>query len=102
MIDLNQISEKQKLEIKVGLLQYEYIQKHYLYKDDSEDFKEVFIKFYLSSQAIMRRDENKNPFFDNLFKCKKDQDLVELVQILKEKLQNGMYEFHLLLSYYIL
>ena len=43
-----------------------------------EDFRDVFTKFYLSSQGDMWKDENRIPFFDKLHCCERNQDFVGL------------------------
>lgn len=92
MIDLNLITERQLMEMEVGLLQYEYIRSHFDL-GDNEDFREVFTNFYLSSQGKMRQEDNRNPFFEKLFNTEPNQNLIELVQYLYDHLALSMYEF---------
>ena len=93
MINLANVSEKQKMEMQIGLLQYDYIQTRFTFGVDDEDFRDVFTNFYLSSQGRMRLPENRNPFFEKMFDCDSNQDLIQLVKYLYEHLAVDMYEF---------
>ncbi len=79
MINLANISDRQLMEMKMGLLQYDYIQKKFIQHIDDEDFRDVFTNFYLSSQGRMRLPENRNPFFETMFNCDSNMDLIDLV-----------------------
>ena len=93
MINLNEISDRQIMEMKIGLLQYDYIQTKFSRHMDNEDFRDVFTNFYLSSQGRMRLPENRKPFFEIMFNCDSNIDLIELVNYLYEVLPIDMYEF---------
>ena len=104
-IKIDNISDRQKMEIKVGLLQYKYIQDRYndLTKNGKkadEDFIDVYTNFYLKSQGIMKLPENRRRYFKLLFNRTelKSMDFKELLNNLKvcqkrkdKKLE--MYEF---------
>lgn len=90
-INFTNVTEKQLMNLQLGLIQYEYIRSHY--QIDDEDFRDVFTSFYLSSQARMRNSENRNPFFELLRETKADSSLIDIVNNLNEKLPLGMYEF---------
>ena len=93
MINLGNVSKKQKMEMQIGLLQYDYIQTRFTSGVDDEDFRDVFTNFYLSSQGRMRLPENRNPFFEKMFDCDSNQDLIQLVEYLYDHLAVDMYEF---------
>ena len=90
-INLNEITEKQLKTLADGVSAYTTIQSNV----DADDpaFRSVFTKFYLSAQGKMRRAENQEPFFAKMRCCKKDKDLVELVEELYRELPIGKYEF---------
>lgn len=90
-ICLAKATEKHLMSLNIGLLQYSYIQNHYVKND--EDFRDVFTDFYLTSQARMRNDENRVPFFELLSKTKPSDSLIDIVEELYKILPIGMYEF---------
>lgn len=90
-IDLRAITDRQVLSIRNAINMYTYIQTHR--ERDDEDFRDVFTEFYLSSQGVMRKEENQIPFFRKLRECDPSQDLVELVEELYEELPVHKYEF---------
>jgi hypothetical protein len=90
-IDISKITERQILTIKNSINYYSYIQKHY--QDDDEDFRDIFTEFYLSSQGVMRNEENRLPFFEKMHNCAANKDLIDLVKELFDELPVNKYEF---------
>lgn len=91
---LNNATDKQKMRMRIGLLQYAYIMSHFNPMD--EDFRDVFNDFYLSSKPRMRRPGNRIPFFETMQEVRQANnifDISDLVDILKERLELGTYEF---------
>ena len=77
----------------MGLLQYDYIQAKFFSGIDNDDFRDVFTNYYCIPQFGMRRSENRNHFFEKLFNCSKNQDLVDLVNYLQTNCPAGSYTF---------
>ena len=93
MIDVNKITERQILTIQNGINMYTYIQNHW--KDNDDDFRDVFTDYYLRSQPVMRREENRKIFFGKLKDDLKDKCLIKLVEELYKELpiHPPKYEF---------
>ena len=90
-IVLAKITDKQKLTIKNGINIYLYLKDHYDPMDD--DFRDVFTDFYLSTQGVMYKPENRDPYFKEMRSCKSNANLIKLVVRLYNNLAVGKYEF---------
>ena len=93
MIKTKNATKKQIMEMESDLLFYQYIQNEYSEGHNNKDFQDVFTNYYLKTQGIIRLPENRIPFFNVLFRCKKDDDLIELVKLLNNEMATDMYEF---------
>ena len=91
LIDINKVTEKQKLLIRNGLNTYIFIMKNKNKIDD--DYKEVFGDFYFSSQPAMKRSENIDKYFEIMKNCDGKENVAELVIRLKHELPINKYEF---------
>lgn len=94
MIDVYQITPRQKLIIEKGLCDYRYIMENWKLNDS--DFQAVYYDFYLSARwAVMSKEGNKKPYFELLQRIEPTDSLIDLVEELKEKMENHSYEFSL-------
>ena len=90
-IDLNAITPKQKLVISKGLCDYQYIMNNW--EQDDADFRDVYYEFYLKARwAVMKKDGNRLPYFDKLQQISQDDNLMDILEELKEKMESGSYE----------
>lgn len=80
-INLQKITERQKLIISKGLLDYLYIKKYW--KTYSEDFQKVYFDFYLKGAAISNK---KDIYFEIFKKINKDVSMEQLLNILLKKM----------------
>ena len=86
---LTSITEKQKLIIAKGLLDYQFIMNNW--KTNSPDFQDVYYDFYLKARwAKMANKANKASYFD-LMRTTKSGFLIDIVKALKKEI--GSYEF---------
>ena len=93
-IDVNQITEKQKLTIEKGLCDYRYIMKNQNRND--ADFQSVYYDFYLKARwAVMKKKGNYEPYFEELFCSLPEDELVNTLVRLKDKMESHSYEFSL-------
>lgn len=93
-IDLNTITPRQKLVIEKGLCDYQYIMKNWQVND--LDFQEVFYDFYLKSRRfVMTKNGNKEPYFKKLQSISPEDSLLDILDDLKDKMENSSYEFSL-------
>lgn len=94
-IEVDNITEYQKLIIVKGLYDYQYIMNNWENVSD-DDFYKVYYNFYLSARGgIMRRDGNKVPYYKKLREILQNEDFVELLNQLKDEMQSNSYEFSL-------
>ena len=94
-IEVDNITEYQKLIIVKGLYDYQYIMNNWENVSD-DDFYKVYYNFYLSARGgIMRRDGNKVPYYKKLREISQNEDFVELLNQLKDEMQSNSYEFSL-------
>ena len=94
-IEIDNITEYQKLIIVKGLYDYQYIMNNWENVSD-DDFYKVYYNFYLSARGgIMRRDGNKVPYYKKLREISQNEDFVELLNQLKDEMQSNSYEFSL-------
>lgn len=93
-IDLEKITPRQKLTIAKGLCEYEYIMNNW--QNNDLDFREVYYAFYLKARwAVMRKPDNSIPYFEKLQTISPDDDLLGILDWLKEKMEKHSYEFSL-------
>lgn len=57
MIEIGKITERQKLIIRKGLLDYKYIMDNW--KKNDEDFQKVYYEFYLKARFSVLNDRKK-------------------------------------------
>lgn len=94
MIDIKLITDKQKLTIEKGLCDYKYIMNHRT-KNDS-DFQEIYYNFYLKARwAVMNARGNKTPYFNKLQAINPNDDLLTILDDLKNSMSEHGYEFSL-------
>ena len=94
-IEVERITEYQKLTIIKGLYDYQYIMNNWK-NHKNADFIQVYYSFYLSARGgIMRKETNQKPYFDKLRECSPNDDLIKIICDLKEKMENGSFEFSL-------
>lgn len=77
MIEITRITNKQKLIISKGLLDYEYIMNHWM--DNDSDFKDVYYEFYLKARAPLRAPTNRIPYFEKLQSISPNDDLIDII-----------------------
>lgn len=91
-IILKNISEKQKLIIAKGLLDYQFIMLNW--KMNTKDFQDVYYEFYLKARwAIMKNPQNSNAYFDILQATDQNAKLMDVIKALKISLTKESYEF---------
>ena len=91
---LEKISEKQKLIIAKGLLDYQFIMDNW--KMNTKDFQDVYYEFYLKARwAMMKNPQNSSAYFEILQSTKSDAKLIDIINELKPKLTKETYEFSL-------
>lgn len=97
LLDLSLITNRQKLTIAKGLLDYQYIMNYW--KTDcvnadttiQDDFRSVYYGFYLKARWVkMSNEEYQNEYFQ-LLHSSPQHDLMTIIDILKNK--SGDYEF---------
>lgn len=94
MININNISSRQKLTIAKGLLDYQYIMQNW--RSNSADFQEVFYEFYLKARwAVMGNPDNKRPYFAKLQAVSPNTPLMDVIRDLKEEMAQKSLEFSL-------
>lgn len=94
-IEVNKITEYQKLKIVKGLYDYQYIMNNWQNVNDN-DFYIVYYDFYLSARGgIMRKVGNKNVYFDKLRNISPNEDLIKIIKDLQGEMQSKSYEFSL-------
>ena len=94
MIELDKITEKQKLTIAKGLCDYKYIMDYW--KNDDKDFRDVYYDFYLKARwAVMNKFNNKDPYFKKLQSISPTDDLMSIIDDLKDKMEEHSYELSL-------
>ena len=94
-IEVDNITEYQKLIIVKGLYDYQYIMNNWENVSD-DDFYKVYYNFYLSARGgIMRRDGNKVPYYKKLREISPNEDFIEVLNQLKDEMQSNSYEFSL-------
>lgn len=93
-IILKDISERQKLIIAKGLLDYQFIMLNW--KTNTKDFQDVYYEFYLKARwAMMKNPQNSKAYFDMLQSTDKKTNLMYVINELKSKLTKESYEFSL-------
>lgn len=93
-IDIDKITERQKLIIAKGLCDYQYIMDNWQ-KNDA-DFQAVYYEFYLKARwAVMNRTSNSQPYFKKLQSISPDADLMVILEELKSEMEKGSYELSL-------
>lgn len=94
MIDVNNITERQKLTIRKGLLDYQYIMQNW--STNSIDFQTVFYEFYLKARwSVMSKPENSIPYFERLQKIDANSNLIDIILSLQGEMAKKSYEFSL-------
>lgn len=94
MINISNITDKQKLIIEKGLCDYNYIMTHCHLRNI--DFESVFYEFYLKARwAVMNKPENKNPYFNELYSISINIPFMTILEDLKESMGAHSYEFSL-------
>ena len=93
-IDVNSITDRQKLTIEKGLCDYCYIMANW--KKNDSDFREVYYDFYLKARwAVMSNPKNQIPYFEQLQKLSATSTLLDVLKALKDSMEKGSYEFSL-------
>lgn len=93
-IDIDKITDRQKLIIAKGLCDYQYIMDNWQ-KNDA-DFQAVYYEFYLKARwAVMNKTSNSQPYFDKLQSISPDTDLMVILEELKSEMEKGSYELSL-------
>lgn len=110
-IELEKITDKQKLIIRTGIYPYVYILKHH--RDDDDDFRSVYYDFYLKSRSAVfskykyikanedsekkERTKIENPnwnyYFDLLYQSKGTESIETIVKELHDNLTSKSFEF---------
>ena len=91
-IKINNITPIQKLKIAKGLCDYQFIMENW--QTDSEDFREVYYEFYLKTRwAVMRKKNNRTPYFQKLQSISPTEDLVIIIEELQEEMEKHNFEF---------
>lgn len=91
-IDLEKITLRQKMTIAKGLCEYEYIMNNW--QNNNLDFKEVYYEFYLKSRwSVMSKQNNKDKYFDELQDISPNDDLMGIIDCLKERMEGHSFEF---------
>ena len=94
MIDITRITPRQKLIIETGLLEYRYVMKYWQLND--ADFQDVYHDLYLRARGgVMRKEGNKKPYFDKLQNISSADSLIDIIEDLKESMEQHCYEFSL-------
>ena len=94
MIDVNRITERQRLTIKKGLLDYQFIMKYWT--TNSVDFQEVFYEFYLKARwSVMSKPENSIPYFEKLQTIGAKSNLIDIILDLQKDMAKQTLEFSL-------
>ena len=94
-IEVDKITEYQKLIIAKGLYDYQYIMDNWE-NVNNDDFYKVYYNFYLSARGgIMRIDGNKIPYYSKLREISSNEDFIEVLNQLKDEMQSNSYEFSL-------
>lgn len=94
-IEVEKITEYQKLIIEKGLYDYQYIMNNWK-NVDNDDFYTVYYKFYLSARGgVMRNECNKRIYFNKLRCISSDESLIKIISDLKEEMESNSYEFSL-------
>lgn len=65
-IEVDKISKREKMEIEIGTLKYEYIQNAINNNMYDEDFKKVYTEFYLSAGPTFKNKNNNSIYFNKL------------------------------------
>lgn len=93
-IDLKEVTDRQMLELKKALLDYQFIMDHIkdygnMKGDDKKDFEQVYYKFYLSARWAVYGNKEKRDKYFKVFKKQKDiTDLNKIVIALHNELKN--------------
>lgn len=86
---LSSITEKQKLIIAKGLLDYQFIMNNW--RTNSSDFQDVYYEFYLKARwAKMANTTNQKDYFD-LMHNSTSKDLITIIEDFEKT--TGSYEF---------
>lgn len=94
MIDITRITPRQILTIEIGLCEYRYVMEHWMLND--ADFQSVYHDFYLSARGgVMRKEGNVKPYFDKLQSISPSDSLIDIIEDLKESMEQHSYEFSL-------
>ena len=92
-IILNNITERQKLIIAKGLLDYQFIMQNW--ETNTKDFQDVYYEFYLKARwAVMKKPANSSSYF-NLLQSTQSTDLIDIIDELKQRTAQKSYEFSL-------
>lgn len=95
MVDLEDITELQKLKIEKGLCDYRYIMNNW--KKNDADFQKVYYDFYLKSRwALTKNAYFKKKYFCLLSNIPSDTNVVELVRVFHEDKRIGSYELSII------
>lgn len=87
-INFEEVNDRQKLELKKALLDYQFIMKN-IDNVKNRDFQDVYYKFYLSARwAVYGNQENRTKYFEVLNNCKDETDLGKIVETLHDELNN--------------
>lgn len=93
-MDIDKITERQKLIIAKGLCDYQYIMDNWQ-KNDA-DFQAVYYEFYLKARwAVMNKTSNSQPYFKKLQSISPDADLMVILEELKSEMERESYELSL-------
>lgn len=91
-IILDRITEREKLIIAKGLLDYQFIMDNW--KRNTKDFQDVYYEFYLKARwAIMKNSQNSDAYFDVLGSIGSNAEIMNVIEALRSKLGSDQYEF---------
>lgn len=93
-IDIDKITERQKLIIAKGLCDYQYIMNNWQKNDD--DFQEVYYEFYMKARwAVMKNSNNSMLYFQKLQSISPEDDLIDILNELRTEMKKQSYELSL-------
>ena len=93
-IQIDKITDRQKLVIAKGLCDYAYIMEHWTSNDS--DFRDVYYDFYLKARWAVMGKEYRNKYFEKLQTINIDDNIESVLNALKTKKKGSSkesYEF---------
>ncbi len=97
-LDVNKITDRQKLIIKKGLLDYKFIMDNWQKDVNDADFQDVYYEFYMTARwSVYKKNDNAKAYF-TIFGEKESaaqEDLESVLNTLRKRLHKESYEFSL-------